>query len=151
MSTSPWSIITLSSLQNTSSHPPKKSQHCPFEPKPIQYDKQSDTNPHEEPSPPLDKDEKKYIQQVVGSFLYYDRAIDMTILLALSDIASQQANSTEKTMKRVRQLLDYMATHPEAKNRFCASDMILNVHSDVSFLSAAKGRSHARGCFFLGS
>ena len=75
----------------------------------------------------------------------------MTILLALSNIASHQANPTEKTMKRVRQLLDYMATHPEAKNRFCASDMILNVHSDASYLSAAKGRSRAGGYFFLGS
>ena len=46
---------------------------------------------------------------------------------------------------------DYMATHPEAKIRFRASDMILNVHSDASYLSAAKGRSCAGGCFFLGS
>ena len=75
----------------------------------------------------------------------------MTIPLALSDIASEQANPTEKTTKRVRQLLDYMATHPEAKIRFCASDMILNVHSDTSYLSAAKGRRCAGGYFFLGS
>ena len=88
-------------MQNTSSRPPKKPQHCPFEPKPIIYGKQSDTIPQEEPSPTLDKDEKKYIQQVAGSFLYYARAIDMTIPLALSNIASEQANLTEKTMKRV--------------------------------------------------
>ena len=75
----------------------------------------------------------------------------MTIPLALSDIASEQANPTEKTMKRVRQLLDYMATYPEAKIQFRASDMILNVCSDASYLSAAKGRSRAGGYFFLGS
>ena len=39
----------------------------------------------------------------------------MIVLLALIDIASQQAAPTEKTMKRVCQLLDYMATHPAAK------------------------------------
>ena len=50
---------------------PKNPQHCPTEPKPIQYGKQPDTIPQEKPSPTLDKDEKKYIQQVVGSFLYY--------------------------------------------------------------------------------
>ena len=44
-----------------------------------------------------------------------------------------------------------METPPEAKTRFRASDMILNVHSDASYLSAAKGRSRAGGCFFLGS
>ena len=75
----------------------------------------------------------------------------MIILLALSDIASEQANPTEKTMKRVYQLLDYMATYPVAKIRFRASDMVLNVNSDASYLSAAKGRSRAGGYFFLGS
>ena len=54
-------------------------------------------------------------------------------------------------MKRVRQLLDYMATHPEAKIRFWVSDMILNVHSDASYLSSAKDRSRAWGYSFLGS
>ena len=91
----------LKQLAKYKQPPPKTPQHCPFEPKPIQYGKQSDTIPHEEPSPLLDKDEKKYIQQVVGSFLYYARAIYMTILLALSDIASEQGNPTEKPMKIV--------------------------------------------------
>ena len=75
----------------------------------------------------------------------------MTILLALSNIASEQANPTKKIMKRVCQLLDYMATHPEAKVRFCASDMIFNVYSDASYLLAVKGRSCAGDYFFLGS
>ena len=73
----------------------------------------------------------------------------MTILLALSDTASEQEKLTEKTTKRVRQLLDYIVTHPEAKIQFRASDIILNVYSDVSYLSAAKGRSRAGGYFFL--
>ena len=47
--------------------------------------------------------------------------------------------------------MDYMATHPDAKNRYWGSDMILNVHSDASYLSAPKGRSRAGGIFFLGS
>ena len=54
-------------------------------------------------------------------------------------------------MQRVRQLLDYMHTNPNAIIRFYASDMILNVHSDASYLSAGKGRSRAGGYFFLGS
>ena len=39
------------------------------------------------------------IQQVVGSFLYYARAVDLVILAALSDIAADQANPTQNTMK----------------------------------------------------
>ena len=57
----------LKQLAKYKQPPPKKPQHCPFEPKPIKYGKQSDTIPQEEPSPPLDKDDKNYIQQVVGS------------------------------------------------------------------------------------
>ena len=69
-------------------------------------------------SPPVSKEEKVYIQQVVGSFLYYARAIDMTILHALSAIAAEQAKPTVRTLERVRQFLDYMHTHPNAIIRF---------------------------------
>ena len=44
-----------------------------------------------------------------------------------------------------------MAHHPDAIIRFYKSDMILNVHSDASYLTAAKARSRAGGHFFLGS
>ena len=54
-------------------------------------------------------------------------------------------------MKRCRHFLDYMATHPNAKLRYYASDMVLNVHSDASYLSAPNARSRAAGYYFLGS
>ena len=75
----------------------------------------------------------------------------MKILLALNDIATQQAKPTESTMKIVHQLLDYMATHPKSIIRFRASDMILNIHTDASYCSAGRGRSRAGGYFLLGS
>ena len=102
-------------------------------------------------SPKLDEAGKKRIQQIVGSFLYYVRAVGPTILMALSAIAFQQSAPTEQTHDRVNQFLDYMATHPDAKIRYQASDMVLNVHSDASYLSAPNARSHAGGYFFLGS
>ena len=58
----------LKQLAKYKQPPPKMPQQCPSEPNPIKYGKESDTIPHKEPSPLLDKDEKKYIQQVVGSF-----------------------------------------------------------------------------------
>ena len=72
----------------------------------------------------------------------------MTILTALSEIASQQASPTEKTMERVNTFLDYMATNPNAVIRYYASDMILNVCSGASYLTAPKSRSRAGGHFF---
>ena len=44
-----------------------------------------------------------------------------------------------------------MATHPDAIIRFYKSDMILQIHSDASYLTAPKSRSRAGGHFFLGS
>ena len=44
-----------------------------------------------------------------------------------------------------------MATHPDAIIRYYPSDMVLNVHSDASYLTAPKARSRAGGHFFLGS
>ena len=66
-------------------------------------------------------------------------------------LAAELADPTERTMKRVRQFLDYMHAHQDAVIHFYASDMILNVHSDASYLTATRGRSRAGGYFFLGS
>ena len=50
------------------------------------------------------KEERKFIQQVVGTFLYYGRAVDGTILTALSAIASEQASPTVTTMRKAKKL-----------------------------------------------
>jgi hypothetical protein len=130
---------------------PLKPQHCPYSPNPIKYGKDNQAPSPLDDSPLLDAAGKKRVLQIVGSFLYYARAVDPTVLMALSEISSQQSAPTENTMKRVNQFLDYMWAHPDAKIRYRASDMILNVHSDASYLSAPKARSRAGGYFFLGS
>jgi hypothetical protein len=100
-------------------------------------------------SPSLSKDNIKQVQCVIGSILYCAQAIDLTVLMALSTIVSKQAKGTESTMKKFKQLLDYLATHPNATVRFYASDMILNIHSNTSYLSKANAHSHACGHFFM--
>ena len=40
----------------------------------------------------LDKDGKKFVQQVTGTFLYYARAMDSTMLETLSALASEQTS-----------------------------------------------------------
>jgi hypothetical protein len=132
-------------------HPtPDKSQHCLFSPNPITYGKDSQAPMPTDDSPLLDNASKKCIQ-LVGSFLYYAWAINPTILMALSNIATQQAAPTENTRKQVEQFLDYMWTHPDAKSCYHASDIILKVQFDASYLSAPCSHSRAGGCFFLGS
>jgi hypothetical protein len=45
---------------------------------------------------------------------YYARIVSLTILMALSAIASEKAKGMENTMLKTKQLLDYLAMHPDA-------------------------------------
>ena len=46
--------------------------------------------------------------------------------MAVSTIASEQTNGTEKTLEKAYQVLDYLASLPNATVRFHASDMVIN-------------------------
>jgi hypothetical protein len=74
---------------------------------------------------------------------YYTRAVDLTILMALSTIASKQSKGTQNTMMKTKQLMDYLPTHSNTTVRFHTSDMILNIHSDASYISKANAHSQA--------
>ena len=62
-------------------------------------------------SPPATPDEKTWVQQVNGYFLYYARVQNSLILLACNDISATQANPTANTVKAVWRLLNYLSTH----------------------------------------
>ena len=68
----------------------------------------------EDTSNELSKEEKTFVQQVIGTFLFYGRAVDGTMLTALSEIASSQAKPTQLTMHKIKLFLDYAATNPDA-------------------------------------
>jgi hypothetical protein len=68
--------------------------------------------------------------------------------MPLNDIITEQTKATEKIQAATNQLLDYLATHPDATIRYHASDMILHIHSDASYLSVSNARSHLGGLFF---
>eukprot|EP00543_Licmophora_paradoxa_P016971 CAMPEP_0202474320 /NCGR_PEP_ID=MMETSP1360-20130828/92320_1 /ASSEMBLY_ACC=CAM_ASM_000848 /TAXON_ID=515479 /ORGANISM="Licmophora paradoxa, Strain CCMP2313" /LENGTH=231 /DNA_ID=CAMNT_0049101437 /DNA_START=1074 /DNA_END=1765 /DNA_ORIENTATION=+ len=109
----------------------------------VQYTNSPDT------SPALDLDDKKCVQEVLGTLLYYARAIDSTIVPDIGTITTQQANPTRKTIEAVTQLLNYFAIHPNAIVRYRKSNMILHACGDASYLSVPKGRSRAAGYFYL--
>lgn len=99
--------------------------------------------------PILDAADKTRILEVLGTLLFYARAIDSTLLTAIGELATEQSQATKSTMAKLTQLLNYCAAHPDATVRFTASDMLLAVESDASYLSVVKGRSRAAGYFFL--
>jgi hypothetical protein len=80
--------------------------------------------------PSLPNNALKY-KKITGSVLYYSHAVDPAVLMALNDIETEQTEATEKTKTAAGQLLDYLATHPDAKIRFQASNMILHIHRDA--------------------
>jgi hypothetical protein len=106
-------------------HPhPVFPQHQPLQNVPIQYGQRVqpvvvDT------SAPLTPAALKRVQDIVGTLLYYGRAVDPTLLTAVSSIATRQSNGTQAVAIACDQLLDYVATHPNAGIRYKTCDMIL--------------------------
>jgi hypothetical protein len=94
---------------------------------------------------------KTRIQQIVGVFLFYARAVDPTMLCSVNKLASKQAAPTADTASQADRILQYAARFPNANIVIHASDMQLRCHSDASYLSEAHSRSRAGGILFLGS
>jgi len=129
---------------------PTRLQRCPYSPEQKQFGSEAQAPLPPDESPKLDDKGIKRIQQIVGSILYYACAVDMTVLAALGTIAIEQTKATQRTKYRSIQLLDYLASNQDAKVRFHASDMVMNIHSDASYLSESGARSQACGHFFMG-
>ena len=129
---------------------PTRPQHCPYSPQPKQLGSKAQRPIPPDISPPLSKEDIWHIQRVIGSILYYVRAVDLTVFMVLSTITSEQAHGTENTMRKTKQILDYLATHSDATVWFHASDMALNIHSDALYLSEANAHSRACGHFVMG-
>jgi hypothetical protein len=134
----------LSKFQHES---PKHPQHTPS--RYVVYGAKNQYSTKDE-TPPLTAKQCLTIQKVTGSVLYYARALDPTVLMPLNDIATEQTKATEKTQAATNQLLDYLATHPDATIRYHSSDMILHIHSDACYLSVSNARSGLGGLFFCG-
>ncbi len=129
---------------------PAWPQHCPCAPAPKQYGMAAQFPLPVNISPKLSPEEIKEIRRVIGSILYYAHAVNITVLMALRSIAIRQSNETTKMMEKAKQLLDYLATYPDRMIHFKASDIILNVHSDASYLFKPDARSRACSYFFMG-
>jgi hypothetical protein len=118
----------------------KWPQHAPSKWTAPQYGTAIQMAQPEDKSPPLDKTGIKFLMKVVRTFLYYTRAVDLIMQVALGTIAAAQANGTEATMDAAVHLLNYAAFHPEAVLHFSKSDMKLHIVGDASYASKPKAR-----------
>ena len=128
---------------------PTKPQHAPHACRTITYGAREQLLPDKDTSPPLSAAGIKRIQAIIGSLLYYARAVDNKLLATLSSLSAQQAQATENTDKAVKQLLEYVATYPADGVTYRASTMTLAAHSDASFLTKSGSRSRAGAHIFL--
>jgi hypothetical protein len=106
---------------------------------------------HETTSPALSSKYVNKLQQLTGMLLYYVRAVDPTLIMPINVLASEQSRATSYTADKVIKLLNYYNTHPETTIRYHASDMILYIHSDASYLSEREAKSRAGGFFYMGN
>ena len=144
-------VYIQAALHKYQHQPHKAPQYSPHaHPKP-QYGAKVQMTEEVDTSPILQQPEIKRIQGIVGTLLFYALMVDPTLLVALGAIATAQAKGTKATAKAVQQLLDYCATQPNATLQYHASNMILRIHSDASYLSEPKARSRAGGYFFFGN
>ena len=133
-------------------HPkPNKAQDSPYPATAKQYGVEVQLTDPIDSTAHLPMHEIKCLQQIIGMFLFYSRAVDPTLLTALSKLSSAQATATNATKHACHQFLDYCATHPTSTIRYHASDMVVKLHSDSSYLNAVGARSRQGGHFFLGN
>jgi hypothetical protein len=100
-------------------------------------------------SPPASEADKKRLQCVIGTLLYYSRAVDPSICTALHELGSVQSRPSENDMKKMIRLLGYVSKHRNIAIRFYASNMILQLLSDASYLCRPKARSvYGTYCYF---
>ena len=124
-------------------HPqPSRPQHCPHPyVKPV-YGKTMQMGPDPPPEQSeITNKEHNRIQRVVGKILFYARAVDPLMLPSCNAIAVAQTYGMKVKLDAAIHMLDYAVTYPDAILTYYASDMVLFIHSDASYLTAPKARS----------
>jgi hypothetical protein len=89
--------------------------------------------------------EKTWIQQVVGSLLFYARALDLSVLTAVCQLSSHQSNPTQHDLSSAQRLLNYISSHCSPHKTIHPSSMALWCCTDASYLCRRKSGSVA-GC-----
>jgi hypothetical protein len=122
-------------LQRFTHLPPSRPQHSPM---PVQRPTTAPVSKTQSSLTPPSRTMHRASTAYNSTILFYDRAIDSTMLVAQSTLAA------------AIQLLS-SATHPDAAARFYKSDMTQYVHSDASYLIETRARSRLGGYFYLGN
>jgi hypothetical protein len=102
-------------------------------------------------SPKLTQAQTTLIEQITGTFLYYARAINGTMLHALNDMATWIATGNQSTAVSKTHFLHYCTTNPDTELLYRASNMIFKNDSDAAYLVAPGTKSRAGGHTYFGN
>ncbi len=117
---------------------------------PPKYGRYSQEVYPDQDSKPLTVAQLLELQEIVGVFLFYARAVDPLMITAINKIGSSQADATTNVFAQINRFIAYASRFPNSAMCIRASDMKLYGHSDASYLSEPDSRSRAGGYLFLG-
>jgi hypothetical protein len=140
------SKYTTKALQCFEHQPPTAPQHSPHIYTPPQNGAKLQLTMNLDTSLALSVKEVKHLEQIVGTFLYYPRAVESIMLDTLGTLTAVQTK-TPKTLEYVIQFLDYSSTHSNDTSHYSNSSMILTIHSNESYRSESVAPSRAGGIF----
>ena len=103
----------------------------------------------EDTSPPASAAQKKELQEVIDSLLYYARILDHSLLPTVTYLACFQASPTLATMAAMERFLGYCAKRSNATQVIRPSPMLLKIFSDASYLNRPKSGSTIGGLHTL--
>ena len=126
---------------------PKRPQDSPYPWTQPVYGKKNKMLSEKAPAKELDEHNQKRLQKIVEKFLYYARAIDPTMLMALKSLAAVQKNTKIETAKKITQFLNYSETHPYKITEYRNSGMIIHIYSNASYISEPEARIRSGGYF----
>jgi hypothetical protein len=101
-------------------------------------------------SAPASPAEAAELQKIVGSALHHSRASDVTALEAATTLSSLQSKPTASVLASQERLLGYLAKFPNHRRVVRPSSMLLQIHSDASYLPLPNSGSKAGGFHTLG-
>ena len=113
----------------------------PYKCMPIAYEAKTQLTPEADAPELLNNHCKCWVQEIVGSLLYYARAVNNKLLVALSTIATRQSCAMVAIKQAVHLLLDYIATYPSDSIIYQSSNMNLCAHANARFLSKTNPQS----------
>jgi hypothetical protein len=111
-------------LHKSQHPPPTRPENAPHTWIPPVCDAKTQYIEEHQDSPLLPQKDVTHIQQLDGTLLYYAGPVDPRLILQVNVLASEQTQVTAATADKVIKLLNYWATHPEAKLRYHASNII---------------------------